>query len=135
MTLTNDHIAIIKGMLLRGDDIHHVAALFGENAGRVSEVKAGIPEFAGPPKRGNGKRVLRGAEVAPAPPERLPPPGPYFLNLIAERDIVLDGLESVEEAVAYYVDAYKGEAARDMQRRYHNALAERKRELYKGRLR
>jgi hypothetical protein len=131
--MTNRTIALIKGMLLRGDDLHHIAALFGENSARIAEIKAGMPEFAGPPKRGNGKRVVRGADVPPAPPDQLPPPGPYFLNVMSERDIIFDGLEAVEEAVAHFVSTHPGEAARDVQRRYHSALAERKRELWKGR--
>jgi hypothetical protein len=75
---------------------------------------------------------MRGEDVLPAPPEILPPPGPYFLNLVSERDIILDGLEAVEEAVAEYAIKH-GDAGRDVQRRYHSAIAERKRELWKGR--
>ena len=126
MSLKDEQIALIKGMLLRGDDQHDIAALFGVNPARVAEVKAGMSDNP------SGK-TEKGRDIAPAPPEILPPPGPYYLNLVSERDIILDGLEAVEEAVAFYVGSQPGEAARDMQRRYHSALAERKRELWKGR--
>jgi hypothetical protein len=128
MSLKDKQIALIKGMLLRGDDQHDIAALFGENPGRIAEIANGMK-----PPNGNSKRKERGRDIAPAPAEMLPPPGPYYGNLVSERDIILDGLEAVEEAVAFYVSANPGEAARDMQRRYHSALAERKRELWKGR--
>lgn len=125
MALSDHQIALVKGMLLRGDDQHLIASLFGENAGRIAETANGMK----PP---DPARVERGRDIEPAPPEDLPPPGPYFLNLIAPKDIILDGLEAVEEAVAEYVSRH-GDGSRDIQRRYHSALAERKRELWKGR--
>lgn len=118
-------IALIKGMLLRGDDQHHIAALFGENPGRIAEVKNSMADPCGKVEKGRG--------IDPAVPSALPPPGPYFLNMIAERDIILDGLEAVEEAVATFVVEHASDAGRDMQRRYHSAIAERRRELWKGR--
>jgi hypothetical protein len=51
----------VLGMLDRGDRQHDCAAWFGVNPGRIAEVKA--REFF--------------PEAQPAPPEELPPPGPY----------------------------------------------------------
>ncbi len=129
MRMTDREIALAKGMLLRGDEQHNIAALFGENAGRIAEIANGMK-----PPDPTGKRVERSRDIPPAPPDELPPAGPYFLNLVAERDIILDGLEAVEQIVAEYV-ARHGEGGRDLQRRYHSALAERRRELWKGRQR
>lgn len=129
MSLTDRQIALAKGMILRGDDQHHIAALFGTNAGRIAETANGMK--APDP---NSDRVERGRDIEPVPLEELPPPGPYFLNLVAERDIILDGLEAVEEVVAEFVGRH-GDGSRDIQRRYHSAIAERKRELWKGRQR
>lgn len=53
--------AIAKGMILRGDRQHDVAAWFGVNGGRIGEIASGR-SFAA---------------VAPADPEVLPPAGPY----------------------------------------------------------
>ena len=125
--LSNREIALVKGMILRGDDLHNIAALFGINSGRIAEVANGMK-----PADPSSDRIERGRNIEPAPPENLPPPGPYFLNMVAPKDIILDGLEAAEEAVADYVSRH-GEGGRDLQRRYHSAIAERKRELWKGR--
>jgi hypothetical protein len=53
--------ALIKGMLARGDKQSDIAACFLINGGRVSEINTGE----------------RFPEVAAAPLEALPPPGPY----------------------------------------------------------
>ena len=60
--LTAGDAAIVKGMRLRGDRQHDIAAFFGVNPGRVAEICI-------------GKRF---AAVVPAPAENLPPPGPYL---------------------------------------------------------
>lgn len=58
----NDEVAaLIKGMLLRGDKQSDIAACFLTNGGRVSEINTGQTY----------------GHVAPAPPDELPPPGPY----------------------------------------------------------
>jgi hypothetical protein len=54
--------AIVKGMLIRGDRQHDIAAWFGVNAGRVAEIATGT----------------KFANVAAVPPTTLPPPGPYL---------------------------------------------------------
>ena len=130
MTMKDNEVAIVKGMLLRGDDQHHIAALFGVNPGRIAEISQGMN---GAETTRNGKpRVLKGTDIEPVAEADLPPPGPYFLNLISAKDIILDGLEAVEEIVAQYASKH-GDGARDLQRRYHSAIAERRRELWKGR--
>lgn len=61
VTVSAADAARIKGMLLRGDRQHDIAAWFGVNGGRVAEIAAGH----------------RFSEVVAAPLETLPPPGPY----------------------------------------------------------
>lgn len=57
--------ALIKGMLARGDHQHHIAAHFGENSARISEIKKG-EKFA---------------DVKPATGPILPPPKiPRFID-------------------------------------------------------
>ncbi|MCP9231044.1 hypothetical protein NMG46_12410 [Mesorhizobium sp. LMG 17147] len=60
--LTESDAALIRGMILRGDRHHDIAAFFGVNQGRVAEIKEGS-RFAG---------------VAPADPDELSPRGPYL---------------------------------------------------------
>lgn len=61
ITLTADDALLIKGMLLRGDRQHDIAAWFGVNGGRIAEIATGS----------------RFAEVVPAAGNQLLPPGPY----------------------------------------------------------
>jgi hypothetical protein len=61
ITLSAEDATLIKGMLLRGDRQHDIAAWFGVNGGRIAEIATGY----------------RFAEVVPAAGDRLPPPGPY----------------------------------------------------------
>jgi len=60
--LTEEDAAIVKGMLLRGDRQHDIAAWFGVNGGRVGEISTGA----------------KFPEVRPADYDELPPPGPYL---------------------------------------------------------
>ncbi len=60
--LSDHDAAIVKGMLLRGDRVHDIAAWFGVNGGRIGDISTGR-EFSW---------------VRPALAEALPPPGPYF---------------------------------------------------------
>ena len=41
MALSDREIAIAKGMILRGDRQHDIAAYFGENGGRIGEISTG----------------------------------------------------------------------------------------------
>jgi len=62
LSLTEADAALIKGMLLRGDRHHDIAAFFGVNQGRVAEIKDGS----------------RFAEAVAADLDDLPPKGPYL---------------------------------------------------------
>ncbi len=57
--LSNKDASIVMGMIARGDAEHNIAAWFGENQGRVAEVKAGSH-----------------GQVAIAGDDELPPKGP-----------------------------------------------------------
>lgn len=60
--MIDDRIAsLIKGMLVRGDKQHDIAACFGENGGRVAEIKTG----------------QKFPHVVAASAADLPPAGPY----------------------------------------------------------
>ncbi|MEM9030229.1 MAG: hypothetical protein AAGC70_17850 [Pseudomonadota bacterium] len=59
--LTERDASIAKGMLLRGDAQHSIAAWFGVNPGRIAEIATGE----------------RFPNVAAADFDDLPPPGPY----------------------------------------------------------
>jgi hypothetical protein len=62
VTLDSVAAAIVKGMLVRGDRQHDIAAWFGVNAGRVAEIASGV----------------KFASVPTARQTMLPPPGPYL---------------------------------------------------------
>ncbi len=62
ISLTARDAAIIKGMLKRGDKQHDIAAYFGVNSGRISEINTGAKFTA----------------VKALPSEHLPPPGPIM---------------------------------------------------------
>lgn len=89
MALTDQEIAIVKGMLIRGDAQHHIASYFGENSARIAEVKKGE----------------RGPNVAAAPQSTLPPPGPYMAGrsaikaretLLALRDLIDGAINDID---------------------------------------
>jgi hypothetical protein len=87
ITLNKTDAAIIKGMLIRGDRQHDVAAYFGVNPGRVAEIATG-----------------RAYPTVPAVPEAaLPPSGPYTT---AVRDIV--ALEAKLAKAQATIEALKG---------------------------
>lgn len=62
LSLTEADATLIKGMLLRGDRHHDIAAFFGVNQGRIAEIKDGS----------------RFAEAVAANLDDLPPKGPYL---------------------------------------------------------
>jgi len=64
MPFSNSEIAAVKGMIVRGDKQSDIAAYFGVNGGRISEV--------------NTQKY--GADVKAAPQDQLPPRGPYFAS-------------------------------------------------------
>jgi len=59
--LSDQDVALVKGMLNRGDRQHDIAAWFGVNGGRIAEINAG-DKFSW---------------IEPASQNELPPQGPY----------------------------------------------------------
>jgi hypothetical protein len=57
--------ALVKGMIARGDRQSDIAAYFGVNGGRISEINTG---------KAHGN-------VRPAAASQLPPPGPYDVQV------------------------------------------------------
>lgn len=67
ISLSESDAAIVKGMLVRGDRQHDIAAWFGVNGGRIGEIATGH----------------RFARVEPATRDELPPVGPYPAGRVA----------------------------------------------------
>lgn len=67
IVLSENDAAIVKGMLLRGDRQHDIAAWFGVNGGRIAEIATGF----------------RFTLVEQASVDELPPPGPYPAGRVA----------------------------------------------------
>ena len=83
--LTMEQAAIVLGMLERGDKQHDIAAHFGENSGRIIDVKF---------------RKGKYADVAAAPPERLQPPyRAPAKTLIDATMAVVDQLQILDELI------------------------------------
>src|SRR4051812_34443282 len=61
-SVQEEDVPLIKGMLKRGDIQSDIASFFGTNGGRVCEINTG----------------QKHPDAPTAPPERLPPPGPYM---------------------------------------------------------
>lgn len=97
MAFSNAEIAIVKGMIARGDKQSDIAAYFGVNGGRISEVNTG----------------KHGPEIASAAQADLPAPGPYFASgrstiratetLTALRDLIDQTLDEMKK----YADVSK----------------------------
>lgn len=76
MALTNEDARIVLGMVARGDSRHDIAAWFGENQARVTEVEKGshgsltaMPANQLPPKGApgpKGRRLLAAVQRAVA---------------------------------------------------------------------
>jgi hypothetical protein len=92
MALSEGEIATVKGMLVRGDRQHDIAAYFGVNGGRVAEISTG----------------QTGSSVTASPADDLPPAGPYMAgrSALRARDtlIALRGL--IDEAIGD-IDLYE----------------------------
>lgn len=82
-------VPIIKGMLIRGDPQSDIAAYFGTNGGRIAQINTGEHY----------------PNVPPAPPDKLPPPGPYLAarsahrareTLVALRDLIDQAMVEIE---------------------------------------
>ena len=99
MAFTDKEIAIIKGMIARGDTQSHIAAYFGNsNSGRISEINT----------ESDDKSLGRRAQgIGAAPASELPPPGPYYVSgramiratetLEALRDLIEGALEDMKK--------------------------------------
>lgn len=92
MSFNNREISIIKGMLARGDKQQDIAAFFGVNGGRISEINTGQCDDA--------------AGVQPAHESELPPAGPIMAGrsalqmrdtLRALRDLIDEALTEIDE--------------------------------------
>lgn len=90
MALNDGEIAIVKGMLIRGDKQHDIAAYFGVNAGRVNDVKQGV----------------KGPTIIAAAQDVLPPPGPYMAGrsalraketLVALRELIDEAITDIDQ--------------------------------------
>jgi hypothetical protein len=82
VSLSEEDVAIAKGMLARGDRQHDIAAWFGVNGGRIAELSSGKAFWW----------------VRPAPvDQRLPPPGPYLCGKSAAA--ALEALAAAEAAL------------------------------------
>jgi hypothetical protein len=92
MAFTDREIAIVKGMLARGDKQHDVASYFGVNGGRVAEVAT----------------EKNGAEIRAAAKAELPPPGPYIAGRSAlhARD-TLAALRDLIDGALHEIDLYE----------------------------
>jgi hypothetical protein len=87
--LSATNAAVVKGMLLRGDRQHDIAAWFGVNGGRIAEIATG--------------RAFDWVE--PADADELPPVGPYPSGRIAVEtqralDRALNALAVAEASIA-----------------------------------
>lgn len=72
----SNQVAVIKGMRARGDSQSDIATWFSVNQGRVNEVLV--------------MHEKRWANVLPAPPYDLPPPGPYIVVSEAAYQTIAD---------------------------------------------
>src|SRR5579863_1910060 len=84
-TLSHRDTRFIKGMLLRGDRQHDIAAYFGVNGGRIAEIASGDCAYP---------------NALPMPAEELPPPGPYLSKFALQSviDTVNDAIAAIELA-------------------------------------
>lgn len=85
-------IPLVKGMLLRGDPQSDIAAWFGTNGGRISEINT----------------RQKHADVAAAAPELLPPPGPYLAARSAHKaKQTLEAMQVLLDAVLAQIKAWE----------------------------
>ena len=89
--LTADQAALVKGMLARGDKQHDIAAFFGENGGRIAEIKTG----------------MRFPDVAPAPKRDLPLPSAMAAGywVYEAKQALLRARLGIDNALAHLADA------------------------------
>ncbi|UPJ50789.1 hypothetical protein IVB30_05140 [Bradyrhizobium sp. 200] len=81
ISLTDSDASIVKGMLVRGDRQHDIAAWFGVNGGRIGDISTGA----------------KFPNVPAAPMDKLPPPGPYLTGRDAHAAMI--ALEAAAETI------------------------------------
>ena len=90
MPLSESEIATVKGMLLRGDKQHDIAAWFGVNQARVNDIW----------------KDHVGANITATPADQLPPRGPYMTGrsanrardtLMALRGLIDEAIKDIDE--------------------------------------
>lgn len=95
MPLNDSEIAIVKGMIARGDRQHDIASYFGVNGGRIGEIN-------------NQTRGI-GAGIAAAPTHDLPPAGPYMAGRSAlKARETLSALRDLIDETISEIDLYEG---------------------------
>ena len=125
-------MALIKGMILRGDPHSEISAWFDNvNQGRIGEISNGMKPLPLPPGT-----VERGRNIAPAPPEELPPGGPPPVLRVITDDLIRSVLEEAAPVVGQWRDhvakTHGEDAAQSVKMlltRLHVALDQRKREV------
>lgn len=90
MSFSHHETRIVKGMLLRGDKQHDIAAYFSVNGGRVGEVATGACAYP---------------NAQPLPGDQLPPPGPYLSKY------ALSSVLKVLEESASAIELCEGQAS------------------------
>lgn len=94
MSLDKSEIAVVKGMLARGDKQHDIAAFFGVNGGRIAEIKTGH----------------NGAGVTPAPESELPPAGPIMSGRSALKALsMLQALRGLIDECITEIEGFEGD--------------------------
>jgi len=95
--LTDSKIAIIKGMLMRGDAQQSIVACFGGefNSGRIAEIHNSMTRES---KDGEPNLTIRARDISPAPRDTLPPPPPYPspYEIIRARAALRSSAESIK---------------------------------------
>lgn len=90
MAFNDFEVAIVRGMLFRGDKQQDIAAYFGVNSARINDVKQGLVR----------------AHIEAATPATLPPPGPYMAGrsalraketLIALRELIDEAITDIDK--------------------------------------
>jgi hypothetical protein len=81
ITLNKSEVALVKGMLKRGDRQHDIAAWFGVNGGRIADIAT----------EKKHKEII-------AKTTDLPPKGPYLAGKDADAAII--ALEAVKETIS-----------------------------------
>lgn len=97
--LPRDTVAKIKGMGLRRDKQMHIAIWFGLNQARVNEIINGT---------GGGTRYKA---IPAAPPEELPPPGPYTVMPSAQADAYREVIRELHLLIETYETKLAGNVA------------------------